>query len=274
MKSFFTQILANLEQDLAEIETRIPNVLERYKTGAQLADRAAAKLKGAVPERFSSTATEIYFFKNIQPQVLSRKIYYSQLFRIEADRPKSVRDDYKKFLDQELQRITMFFEVHNALYLYFRGGATEKDPQYFLRGSLYNNEYPTDLDGVLDTRYCTVTSFKLAELIALEDVSKHIIGKLEQIYALPRNLHYKPRLRWTESKTDLVELVYALHLNGSFNNGSADLKQIFEWLENSLEIDFGNVYSNFRDIRMRKKETASFLTRLKDGLIKRIEEME
>ncbi len=51
-----------------------------------------------------------------------------------------------------------------------------------------------------------------------------------------------------------MELVYALHLNGSFNNGSADLKQIFEWLENSLEIDFGNVYSNFRDIRMRKKK--------------------
>lgn len=274
MKSYFTQILANLEQELAEIETRIPNLLERFKTGAQLADRAAARLKDAVPERFGSTALEIYFFKNIQPYVLSRKIYYSQLFRIEADRPKNIRDDYKKFLDQELYRITMFFEVHNALYLYYRGGATDKDAQYFLRGSRYNNEYPTGLDGVLDTHYCTVASFRLAELIALEDVSQYLIGKLELSHTLPRNLHYRPRLRWTHSKTDLVELVYALHVNGSFNNGTAELKQIFEWLENSLEIDFGNVYSNFRDIRMRKKETASFLTRLKDGLLKRIEEME
>lgn len=274
MKTDFRQILSELEGELMAMEARIPNLLERFKTGAQLSDQAVAQLKHLIPQHFSSTFDEIYFFKHIQPHILAKKIYYSQLFRIEADRPKSIRDDYRKFLDQELQRISMFFEVHNALFLYFRGGATARDEQYFLRNSTYNNEYPVDLDGMLDTHVCTVTSFKLAELIALEDVSKYLITKLENMYALPRNLQYKPRLQWTESKTDLVELGYALHLNGSFNNGSADIKQIFEWLENSLDVDFGNVYSNFRDIRMRKKEMASFLTKLKDGLLKRIEEMD
>lgn len=274
MQPDFRQILSKLEGDLTAMEARIPNLLERFKTGALLADEAVALLKRIVPRQFGSTFDEIYFFKHIQPHILAKKIYYSQLFRIEADRPKSIRDDYRKFLDQELQRITMFFEVHNALFLYFRGGATERDEQYFLRNSTYNNEYPVDLDGMLDTHFCTVTSFKLAELIALEDVSKYLITRLENMYALPRNLQYKPRLRWTESKTDLVELGYALHLCGSFNNGDADIKQVFEWLENSLDVDFGNVYSNFRDIRMRKKEMASFLTRLKDGLLKRIEEMD
>ncbi len=274
MKTDFRQILSKLEGELSSMEATIPNLLERFKSGALLADKAVAHLKPLVPDNFGNTRDEIYFFKHIQPHILSKKIYYSQLFRIEADRPKSIRDDYRKFLDQELQRITMFFEVHNALFLYFRGGATERDEQYFLRNSTYNNEYPVDLDGMLDTRFCTVTSFKLAELIALEDVSKYLITKLENLYALPRNLQYKPRLRWTESKTDLVELGYALHLVGSFNNGEADIKQVFEWLENSLDVDFGNVYSNFRDIRMRKKEMATFLTRLKDGLLKRIEEMD
>lgn len=275
MKRILTQLQAKLEEELADVEVRMPNVLERFKTGAQIADKAEEQLKQLVLEgAFESKEDEIYFFKHIQPSILSKKIYYSQLFRIEADRPKSIRDDYKKFLDQELQRITMFFEVHNALYLYFRGGAADKDEQYFLRDSQYNNEYPVDLDGMLDTRFCTVTSFKLAELIALEEVSKYLILKLEQLYALPRNMAYKPKLKWTESKTDLVELVYALYCSGSFNNGRAELKQIFEWLENSLEIDFGNAYSHFRDIRMRKKEMATFLTHLKDCLLKRIEELE
>lgn len=266
---------ATLERELAEVETKIPNVLERFKTGAQIADRAEEELKQLVLDAaFESKEDEIYFFKHIQPSILSKKIYYSQLFRIEADRPKNIREDYKKFLDQELQRITMFFEVHNALYLYFRGGSADKDEQYFLRNSHYNNEYPVDLDGMLDTRFCTVTSFKLAELIALEEVSSYLSLKLDQLYGLPRNMTYKPKLKWTDSKTDLVELVYALYCTGSFNNGVADLKQIFEWLENSLDIDFSNAYSHFRDIRMRKKEMATFLTRLKDSLLRRIEEME
>ncbi|MGX5820203.1 RteC domain-containing protein [Chitinophaga lutea] len=275
MKSNLTALRLALEEELNSLEDRIPNLLERYKTGARIADQAELRLKElVVQEGFDSQEEEIQFFKHLQPAILSKKIYYSQLFRIEADRPKGIREEYKKFLDQEMQRITMFFEEHNALDLYYRGGARDKDEQYFLRSSRYNNEYPVDLEGMLDTRFCTVTSFKLAELMALESVSGYLVQKLEQLYALPRSVGYKQQLRWTDTKINLVELVYAMYFAGSFNNGRAELKQIFEWLEQSLDVDIGNAYSNFRDIRMRKKDYASFLTHLKDCLLKKIGEME
>lgn len=277
MKKTLIELQHKLERELAEIEITKPNMLDRFKTGAQIADSTEEELKQLVEgETFPSKEDEIYFFRHIQPGILSRKIYYSQLFRIEADSPKILRGDYKKFLDRELQRIDMFFEEHHALNVYVSSGATNKDEQYFLRNSHYNNEYPVDLDGMLDTRFCTVASFKLAELIAYRDVSKYLMQKTDGLNGngARANISYKPKLRWTDSKTDLVELVYALYSAGSFNNGVADIKQIFDWLENTLEVDFGHGYSHFRDIRVRKKGTAVFLNRLIECLHKRIEELD
>ncbi|WP_158618109.1 RteC domain-containing protein [Chitinophaga lutea] len=273
MRQALFELQTRLEKDLTELEATTPNLLKRFLMGAELADRAGEELKRwAGQHDFASEEEEIFFFKYIQPGILSRKIYYSRLFRLEAGRPKILREDYRKFLFRELQRIDMFFEEHQALHLYVSSGATDKDEQYFLRNSRYNNEYPVDLAGMLDTRFCTVTSFKLAELMGLRDVGDYIAGKLEN-WTGPLQLSPKPRLRWTDSKTDLVELVYALYSAGSFNNGVAELKQIFEWLESSLEIDIGHAYSHFRDIRMRKKEIAIFLSRLRSNLLRRIEEL-
>lgn len=275
MQHQFLQVKNKLEADLAGLETEVPNALERFKTGAQIAGQAEEALKQLVsPGVFQTKEDEICFFKHIQPGILGKKIYYSQLFRLEADRPKKTQEDYKQFLDRELRRIVMFFEEHNALRLYVRSGSTEKDEQYFLRNSRYNNEYPLNLEGVLDTRFCTVTSFTLAELIALEEVRTYLIVQMNNLYGVQRYMPGQHQLEWTDSKTDLVELAYALYLSQSFNDGRAQLKQIFEWLETSLNIRLGNAYSHFRDIRSRKKEMASFLMRLKGSLLKRIDELQ
>jgi len=66
--------------------------------------------------------------------------------------------------------------------------------------------------------------------------------------------------------------VYALHTGNCFNHGRADLKQIIEWLEKTLAIDLGNSYGVLRDIRRRKKEPTTFLTFLRDCLLKRIQD--
>lgn len=274
MKTSLNELKIKLDAELAEVEIRKRNVLERFKTAARVADGAVEEMKQLVlGKHFESEEDEIYYFKHILPCILGKKIYYSRLFRIEANHPKNIRDDYKKYLDRELQRINMFFEEHNALRLYYEGGGTDKDELYFRGNSQYSNEYPVDLNGMLDTRFCTVIAFILAELTALQDVRHYLFTKLDQLDGAQRNMASKSKLRWTDSKTDLVELVYALFASGCFNSGKAELKQIFEWLEDSLEIDFGNAYGHFRDIRLRKKETASFLNRIKDSLLKRIGEL-
>jgi hypothetical protein len=61
------------------------------------------------------------------------------------------------------------------------------------------------------------------------------------------------KLKWTASKASLIELLYALQTSGSFNNGSIDLKSLATSLENLFDIDLGNYYRVFQEIRIRKQ---------------------
>ena len=47
------------------------------------------------------------------------------------------------------------------------------------------------------------------------------------------------KMMWTGSKVALTELIFALHTEGAFNNGAADLKDIAEYFEHIFEIDLG-----------------------------------
>ena len=44
------------------------------------------------------------------------------------------------------------------------------------------------------------------------------------------------KMMWTGSKVALTELLFALHTEGAFNNGAADLKDIAEYFEHIFEL--------------------------------------
>lgn len=46
---------------------------------------------------------------------------------------------------------------------------------------------------------------------------------------------------WTGSKVALIELLYALHTEGVFNNGASDLKDVVEYFETTFNIDLGEL---------------------------------
>ena len=77
-------------------------------------------------------------------------------------------------------------------------------------------------------------------------------------------------LSWTASKTDLIELIYALHISGALRNGQAELKKIVAVTELIFEIELGNVHKVFDQIRAREKDPTKFLDNLKYGLVKKI----
>jgi len=80
------------------------------------------------------------------------------------------------------------------------------------------------------------------------------------------------KLFWTGSKTDLIELIYALHNCGAINSGTADIKEMALVFEQMFNIDLGNYYHTFIEIRARKNSKTKFLDRLIDVLTKRFEE--
>ena len=126
-----------------------------------------------------------------------------------------------------------------------------------------------------DLRSTTLYDLKISKILAYELLSKFIkdsINKLETGNELQKNRNPDIlKLKWRASKVSLIELLYALQSSGCFNNGSIDLKNLATNFENLFNIDLGNYYRVFQEIRIRKQSGTSFLDQLRDQLLKRMD---
>lgn len=66
------------------------------------------------------------------------------------------------------------------------------------------------------------------------------------------------KLQWTGPKVSLIELIYSLQTAGVIINGAADIKHLTDFFERAFQIDLGNVYNVFQEMRIRKKTEAVF----------------
>jgi hypothetical protein len=82
----------------------------------------------------------------------------------------------------------------------------------------------------------------------------------------------KNNLTWTATKTDLIELVYALKYSGAINGGAAQVKEITKSLETFFDIDLGNFYKTYSEIKSRTKDRSKFLNKLSENLVSRLEQ--
>ncbi|MDL2241620.1 RteC domain-containing protein [Bacteroidales bacterium OttesenSCG-928-L03] len=95
-------------------------------------------------------------------------------------------------------------------------------------------------------------------------------GKSEMMSIEPAFSLPKVRFTWTGNKVDLVELIYAWEAAGCFNHGHVNIKEIVIYIEVVFNIDLGDYYHTFRDLRRRVNRTA-FLDNLIKHLIERMD---
>lgn len=102
-----------------------------------------------------------------------------------------------------------------------------------------------------------------------------IMGKIKEQVSLGVNHETKDcatqKITWTGSKVSLIELIYAMHADGCFNNGNVTLKNITLVFESAFNVSLGNTRRKFIEIRARKSEPARFIDTLKQQLLLRIE---
>ncbi|WP_313608309.1 RteC domain-containing protein, partial [Dysgonomonas sp.] len=101
----------------------------------------------------------------------------------------------------------------------------------------------------------------------------YINNKLLHIGNVESNIQETPnfpktRLTWTAKKAELVEQIYAWDSAGCFNNGNTNIKELAEYIETVFNINLGDFYHTFLEIRERKGSRTLFL----DKLIKLLEE--
>ena len=111
----------------------------------------------------------------------------------------------------------------------------------------------------------------------LEGIGKRLAtieARLIEFSALRNsNMESFPSMNWTLSKTDLIELIYALHSGGAFNKGACSIAEIARFFEHILNIQLGNTSMTFQEI-LRRKDSTAFLDRLKKKLEEHIDAIE
>lgn len=276
MNPKYSILLNNLNEQLNFIDLEIDDQIKKCEQAITVILKSINELKKAATKtNFKSKSEEIQFFKEVKPLFASKLIYFNLVYRIEMKKPNGGNKILKKYYNNELLKLKAFFDNELEFYQYFRSGSTYLDYKYFLRGEF-------DIKLALDSYYfesnmsfATSHDFKVATILANDLIELYLEN---QLLMLENNENSeksqrKPnvKLTWTGSKVALIELIYALHTEGVFNNGAADLKDIAEYFEHTFEIDLGQYRRVFLEIRARKSDRTKFLTTLNDSLQKRME---
>lgn len=279
MEKKITKQIKAFESAINQLEFNVDDVIKRSEQGIKIAKTALKELRLIVVlTGFQNEKAEIEFFKHNKPKVYSKLIYYVILFNMESKRPRGSAKPQRKYFDYHINKLQNYFNDNLEFYQYFRRGGTSLDALYFVRGRDDIRLHPDNFHSFTDEKFSTSHDSTVATIMAYDMLIVYLkqeIDKLENrnpMEAIMPINQFSSKLFWTASKTDLIELIYALQNSGAINSGTADIKEMASLCEQIFNVDLGNYYHTFVEIRSRKSNTTKFIDKLKESLIQRIDE--
>jgi len=275
MDKFYNETYLKLETEIQELEIENDNPVQRTEAIIYRIVECLSEIKDYVLKRgFTNVDEEIRFFKYQKPVIVSKLIYYNAIFKIETRKPYGAKR-IRKYLKKELKKLKRFFDNNIDFYKYYRSNNSFLDEKMFVRGK-------HDIKLWLDTYYfqsdqsfSTSHDYKVAKIMANDLIQVYLE---DQLYCTYKRLFIKRTaisgLNWTGSKAALTELIYSLYYQSVLDNGNTDIRLIAEYFENAFNIDLGNFYHTYLEIRNRKRNRTKFLDALRDNLIKKMDEQE
>ncbi|MBX2894723.1 MAG: RteC domain-containing protein [Cyclobacteriaceae bacterium] len=250
--TYCEQCLADLHKKLAVIQRDQMNPLSQAVASYELVKEVINTLaQGKDAQRTP------HFNKVMYPQFLSLLIYYRHVVVILSGEPLGTRKQvvYLKAIRKKLE---VFCAEHRDLIQYCRSRSTERDGVYF--GFKANQDLLPEESPV----------YVWSKYLAAQKLNEWLTAEI----AIRKKADDPSDLIWTGPKTNLIELLYALHASNVFNDGKAGVKQVANAFEKIFQTSLGNYYRVFQDIRQRKINQTVFLDQLKEKLLQRVHEME
>lgn len=277
MKLFSESLLTELESHLEAVHSKTANPIQYAEQAIKILIPAFEKLKTEfLKYQFENKAEEINFFRESKPQFAAKLIYYNEIYNIETSKPLGTKKMIRKHLNTELIKLQTYFNENKEFYKYLRTGNRSLDNKYFLRGKHHLCHTLDSFYFQADHRFSTSHDYKVARILANDKIKIFLESEILKLENKPNhngtNATLKKIQKWTGSKVALVELIYALHTEGVFNNGASELKEVFSFFETVFEVDLGQFNRTFLEIRTRKSERTKFLNTLKEKLILRMDD--
>lgn len=271
-------LIDKLEEDLEVLKTEVNDVLTYSEKGMRISKKYLSKIRKLVINNgFKNEEDECYFFKKVKPHAVSKLIYYVKLFNIESRRPRSSRKSQKQFLQAEIDKLQNYFNENLEFYHYYRRGSTNLDQHFFLRRKANLRLHPDTIHFVTDAEFSTSHDGSVATIMAYDLLIVYLQKQVEELKYKQKfkNSETKkkiPKVSWTRNKVDLIELIYALHTTRAINSGNASINEIADLFERVFQIELGDYYRTYLELRSRKTNQLKFLDHLKASLAQRIYE--
>ena len=277
MKLFSESLMSQLEQQLKIIHLQTENPIQSAELAIKSSVSALERLKSFfIKYKSLNKKEEIEFFRDIKPKFVAKLIYYNEIYTIETNKPLGSQKAIGRYYKAELLKLKMYFHENQEFYRYCRTANNCLDSKYFIREKY---DLKLMMDSVyfqIDHRFATSHDYKVARMLANEEIKIFLEEQLAKLgtkaIKTQASSPLHKGLKWTGSKVELIELIYALHSEGVFNNGGSGLKEITTFFETAFNIDLGQFNRVFLEIRNRKSERTKFLNILKNKLIIRMDD--
>ncbi|WEK20427.1 MAG: RteC domain-containing protein [Candidatus Pedobacter colombiensis] len=269
---FFKERYEDLDAELVEIRCKATDPVNRvtrcHSVIRVALDELMVKLESVVPipEEEEMVLNRVWLVK-----FYALFIYETEVFRLVDCCPKSVRSE-RRFYKVTLKVMGDYLSQHAFLYEYYFRGMVGLDALLFIKGRkvdhLFLPESPEFFGGAMPPCTYIFARFMAYDQLILElrlKLDPGPIGELAKTYT--------HGLKWTGNKVNVAELAYGLYYAGQFNNGNAEVTDIYKWLEESLGISMGSVHRKFIDLRRRNTASPTkLLDKMREAIHQRIDE--
>ncbi|MDY7396864.1 RteC domain-containing protein [Aureibaculum sp. 2210JD6-5] len=270
----YIDVLNSFQKDLEIIEKVEFMDFSYIHKAIVLCRKTLSKLKKyTVLYEFDTIEEEIDFFKNYKSKVLKNLIYYSELRHIESQFPELSINSQRDYILLKEQKIKKFFKKFDFLMQYINLDLTNLDELFFTIKPIKETCSYELKPGYIDASFYTHHDFLIAKIKAYGKLLEYLKLKFRSIDDFMR--YGKPMvnnktLHWTGTKTQLTELIYALHAAKTINNGKTDIVEIQRELESIFNIKLNDIYKIYSEIKNRQKSQTKFLEEMIEGLMNEI----
>lgn len=260
-------VFKQLKAELNELGNEDLTVFHNYDRSLELIKDALKDFKAIVMNNsFNSVEDEIVFFKEIKPFVLSRFLFLT--FVIQHDNlyfisPKSAEFHVKKMLKEKKS----FLAEYKTYIIQLKSCSLKKEGEYFVRNQFSPPICSVYSEVLLNIQFCTFHS----EILSIFKSYKLIQNFLDLKKENSTSTNIGIPLKWTQNKTALIELIYALHYSNAINSGNGSIKDLKNVFETVFNVKLGNVYRAYHDFKRREIRTP-FIASLRKAMENKLDE--
>lgn len=201
---------------------------------------------------FTSNEEEIWFFKESKPRFSSLLIFYSDIERMEIEKPEGSLSHLKGFYENELKAIKRFFDANKQIYAYYRSEADYLDSKLFLRGVADPPRWLCKIRVDQDERFSTAGDYMFARIMATEQIARYLENSITGLDFHPFTEN-DIETSWTGESINLLEIAYGIYCTSQVNHGKIGIGELVRKFEKVFNVNLGRPYRRFSEIKQRKR---------------------